>query len=853
MGFVLRMVGREARASWRRLLFFFLCVAVGVGAIVALRSVIQSVRAALVAEARTLTAADLMVSTSRPWSPDVRAAVERQLRDGGATVITEAIETATMARPADTAKALVRAVELQGVQAAFPLYGRVELEGGRPYSHDLLSGQGALVRPELLAQLDLRVGDQVVIGDLAFTIRGVVLSEPGRRLGFFSFGPRVLIDLADLERTGLLAFGSRARRMLMVQAPASSVDPLVQAIRSRFQEQFVNARSFRGSDDQVGADLDRAENYLSLVGFIIVILGGIGVWSVTRVFVQQKLRAIAVLKCVGASTRQVLALYVAQVLVLGALGSALGLLIAWLAVTSIPASATAALGGAVPRLTLSAALQGTAIGLLVSLLFSLVPLLEIRRVRPLLLLRDEAARGGNAAPGAARRWIRHIDWVQATAALLVLLVLVGVAGWQAASLRVGALVSGAFLAVALVLHLAGLLLVWLVRPLERVSWFPLRHAVMSVTRPGNQTRVILLAVGIGVFFIIGVRSLQTNLLSQFRIDMRSDGPDLFLIDVQADQEAGVREFLASVNPDYPARLIPVLRARVTSVQGQDTHLRNYEEVRGQGGLGREFVITYRDHLEANERVVDGAFWAGAAGEPEVSIEEGIQRRAGVRVGDTMRFDVMGRAIDARVTSVRHVDWADARSGGFMFVFRPGTFDKAPTTFIAAARVPSDPSARARVQRDLVARYPNVSVIDVREIVARVQAVAENITMAVSIVGLVALLSGLLILVGSVSMTRFQRLHESAVFKTLGATTRTLAGMLAIEYTALGALAGVIGAAGSLALTWAFCRFVLDIPWSPTPEVVLPGLALTAVAVGLLGVVASADVLRRKPLAILRAE
>jgi putative ABC transport system permease protein len=846
------MVGREARASWRRLIFFFVCVAVGVGAIVALRSVIQSVRGALVAEARTLMAADIMVSTNRPWTPDLRTAVEQELREGGATAITEAIETATMARPADASKALVRAIELQGVDAAFPFYGRVELEGGRPYAHDLLKGQGALVRPELLTQLDLRVGDQIVIGDLTFTIRGVVLSEPGRRLGFFSFGPRVLVDLADLERTGLLAFGSRARRMLMVAAPQAAVDPLVESIRKGFQEQFVSARSFRGSEDRLGEDLERAENYLALVGFIIVILGGIGVWSVTRVFVQQKLRAIAVLKCLGASTGQVLSVYVAQVLALGALGSALGLLIAWVALAAIPASATAALGGAVPGLTLSAAVQGTAIGLLVSLLFSLVPLLEIRRVKPLLLLRDEAARSAGGG-GAVLRWWRRVDWVQAAAAFLVLVVLVGVAGWQAASLRVGAIVSGAFLGIALVLHLAGLLLVRLVRPLQRTPWFPLRHAVMSVTRPGNQTRVILLAVGIGVFFILGIRSLQANLISQFSIDLRSDGPDLFLIDIQPDQEAGVRDFLASANPGFPARLIPVLRARVTGVRGQDINLKNYEEVRGQGGLSREFVITYRDRLEANERLVTGTFWTGASTEPEVSIEDGIMRRFRVRLGDTMRFDVMGRAIEARVTSVRRVEWADARSGGFMFVFRPGTLEKAPKTFIAAARVPADPQGRARVQRDLVARYPNVSVIDIREVVARVKAVAENITLAVSVVGLVALLSGLLILVGSVSMTRFQRLHESAVFKTLGATTRTLAAMLAIEYTALGALAGSIGAAGSLALTWAFCRFVLDIRWSFTPEVVLPGLLLTAVVVGGLGVAASMDVLRRKPLAILRAE
>jgi putative ABC transport system permease protein len=854
MGFVLRMVAREARASWRRLVFFFLCVAVGVGAIVALRSVIQSVRAALVAEAKTLTAADLLVSTSRPWSPDVRAAIETRLRDGGATAISEAIETATMARPADESKALARTIELQGVEPAFPFYGRVELEGGQTYSHSLLAGQGALVRPELLAQLDLQVGDTMMIGDLPFTIRGVVLSEPGRRLGFFSFGPRVLIDLADLQRTGLLGFGSRARRMLLVQAPSASVEPLVSGIRKEFQEQFVSARSFRGSEDQIGDDLTRAENYLSLVGFIILILGGIGVWSVTRVFIRQKLKAIAVLKCLGASSRQVLAVYVAQVIALGALGSLVGVALAAIAIAGIPASATAALGGAVPRLTWSAVAQGTATGLLVSLLFSLVPLLEVRLVKPLLLLRDESTRlVATPAAGAGQRWWSRVDWVSVAATFIVVLALVGVAAWQAASLRVGAVVSGAFLGVAIVLHLAGLLLVRLVRPLENASWFPLKHAVMSITRPGSQTRVVLLAVGIGVFFILGVRSLQSNLLEQFRIDLRADGPDLFLVDIQQDQEAGVREFLAHANPAYAARLIPVLRARVTAVQGEDVNLRNYGEVRGQGGLGREFVITYRDHLEENEEVVAGTFWTGPSAEPEVSIEDSVMRRFRIGIGDTVRFDVMGRTIEAKVTSVRKVQWADARTGGFIFVFRPGVFEQAPKTFIAAARAPEPPQERGRMQRDLVAKFPNVSVIDVREIAARVQAVAGNVVLAVSIVGLVAVLSGLLILAGSVTMTKFQRLHESAVFKTLGATTPTLATMLAIEYGALGTLAGTIGAIGSLGLTWTFCRFVLDIPWSFTPEVVVPGLVLTAVVVGALGVIASLDVLRRKPLGILRAE
>lgn len=852
MGFVLRMVGREARASWRRLVFFFLCVAVGVGAIVALRSVIQSVRGGIAAEARTLTAADVVISTNRPWEPDARAQIDTRLREAGATGVAETIETATMARPADTAKVVARTVELQGVQAGYPYYGRVELDGGLTYSHDLLRGQGALVRPELLTQLDLAVGDEIVLGEQRFTIRGVVLAEPGRRLGFFSFGPRVLIDHADMARTGLLQFGSRARHALLVRVPEASIEPLVQLLREDFKQQFITARSYRGTEDRMSEDLERAENYLSLVGFIIVILGGIGVWSVTRVFVQQKLKAVAVLKCLGASTAQVLAVYLAQVMALGALGSALGLLLAWAALAALPADLLAGFGGVVPRLTASASLQGLAVGVLVSLLFSLVPLLEIRRVRPLLLLRDEAARQ-SSGPGGVGRWWRRIDWAQVTAALAVSIALVAVASWQAASWQVGALVCGAFVAVALLLHLSGQLLVRLVAPLRMATWFPLRHAVISVSRPGNQTRVILLAVGLGAFFIIGVRSLQTNLLDAFRIDLRRDGPDLFLVDIQSDQEAGVRQFLAAANPAYPARVLPVLRARITGVRGETLNLENFEEVRGQGRLAREYVITYRDHLEANERLVAGTFWDSPSATPEVSIEEGISQRFGIRLGDTMRFDVLGRIVEARVTSVREVEWADARSGGFMFVFRPGVFEAAPKTFIAAARGPELPADRARLQRDLVVAFPNVSVIDVREVARTVEAVAANVTLAVSIVGLIALFAGVLILIGSVAMTKFQRLHESAVFKTLGASTRTLTAMLAIEYGTLGALAGAIGAITSLGLSWALCRFVLDIPWSPTPAVVVLGMVATALLVGGLGVAASLDVLRRRPLAILRAE
>jgi len=278
-------------------------------------------------------------------------------------------------------------------------------------------------------------------------------------------------------------------------------------------------------------------------------------------------------------------------------------------------------------------------------------------------------------------------------------------------------------------------------------------------------------------------------------------------------------------------------------------------VRQRGSLGREYTITYRDHLQPNETVTTGAFWSSASSgeDAEVSIEKSIHDRFKINVGDTVRFDVVGRSIDARVTSVREVEWEDARSGGFMFVFRPGPLDKAPQTYIGILKAPEDAGDRGRFQRDLVAQFPNVSAIDVREVLAGIKTIVDNVTLAISIVGGIALVSGILILAGAVAMTKFQRVYEAAILRTLGASTRMLGAMLAIEYGGLGLLAGLVGAAGALALTWSVSRWVFEIPWRPAPGLALIGALVTMALVGIVGVTSSYDVLRKKPLGTLRAE
>jgi len=411
-----------------------------------------------------------------------------------------------------------------------------------------------------------------------------------------------------------------------------------------------------------------------------------------------------------------------------------------------------------------------------------------------------------------------------------------------------------FAGLALVLQLAGRGLVALVTPLANSRSFPLRHAVLHLSRPGNQTRVILLAVGLGAFFIVGVRSLQATLLDEFSVQVSNESPDMFLLDVQRGQVDGVRAFLSDpANAAGDVNLIPVLRARVVGVQGSETNLEGVEAIRTRGSLAREYTITYRDHLEPNERVTDGRFWTGPSQEPEVSIEKGIHERFAINVGDTMKFDVLGRTFSARVSSVRNVEWRESRNGGFMFVFRPGPFDQAPHTYVAPLKGPATVEARARFQHDLVQRFPNVSVIDFREIMETLRDVMSKVTLAITVVGGLVLFSGVLILIGAVAMTKFQRVYEAAVFKTLGASTRTITRMLLLEYGVLGSLAGLVGSMGAIALTWGVTRYALDMPWRIFPREHVAGVVLTAFLVATIGVLSSLDVLRNKPLATLRAE
>jgi putative ABC transport system permease protein len=842
MNFVLKLAYREMRASWHRLLFFFVCIAIGVCSIVTLRSLIQNLSSSVNQEARSLLTADVQVASNNAWNDASKTALDRYSTSPLVAAMTSTVELTSMVRPASDVTATPRMVEVKAVMEGFPFYGEVVLADNAKYAHALLRGGGMLVKPSLLTALNVKVGDTVKLGTLEFTIRGVIDREPGSTLNAFSFGPRVMIDYDDAIKAGLTTFGSRARYRVLFKANPEGMDELLIALKKDFESQpLINVRSFRYSQDRMSESLTQVEDYLSLVGLIILVLGGIGISSVTRVFIQQKMKSIAILKCLGGRNGQVLAAYLTQVMALGVSGSLLGLLLAGAATVLIPRYFSGRLPFDISfALTPRAVLQGLAIGLLITLLFSLLPLLEIRRIKPILVLRNDISGG--------RRW----DWVRVGAALIVISGLAAVTSWQAGSVRIGLLFLGGLAATTLVLNFVALGLMRFVRGLRHIPSFVLRQGANSLYRPGNQTRIILLAVGLGVFFILSVRLLEANLLGEFSLDMDAARADLYLIDVQKDQREGVAAIIERTTGAAPA-LIPTVRARILKINDRQIVIDRLASNENKGLLGREYALTYRGTLDPSEKVIAGTFWENSpSSTAEISIEEVISNDLHIGVGDRITFDILGTQIEAKITNVRKVEWRSARTG-FLIVVRPGVLEDAPQMFLAAINGPPPGEARARLQRELVEKYPNVSVIDVFDILEVARSIVDNVSFAVTFVGAFVLLSGLLILIGSVAMTKYHRLYESAILKTLGARKKLIVLITFVEYGVLGILSGAIGSAAATALSWAISEYGLKIVWHFNPAINAAGIMLTIVVVIAVGVLSSWDVMLRKPLGILRTE
>ena len=832
-GFVLRLAWRETRGAWRHFGYFFACITLGVAALVGVGSFADSLERTVARSAKALMGGDVEIRGTQPLPTDPAVLVAD--RPDGRIVLTRVRELVAMAQAGPT---LTQLVELKAVEPGYPLYGELVTEPARAL--DSLIGDGrALVHESLLARLGVRVGDRIRVGALDLTIAGVIRKEPDRAVGVFSLGPRVMLAGDDLDRTGLVRPGSRIRYRTLLRLPEGS-DPA--ALRDRLAEQLPAAQrvtTYTEAQPGLRRFWDQLTMYLGLTGLVALMVGGIGVAVSVSAFMREKESAIAIMKALGAGWRALLGAYLLQTALLGLGGSLLGALLGSLAQPLLAPALTRLLP---IELTLSfsprAVVRGLAMGVGVTLLYSLWPLLRIRRVPPALILRREVE---PRLPGD-RPWLATVPIAGGLAALAL---------WQAGSWKIGALFAGGLAGALLLLALGARGVIALAR---RVRWRGLawRQGAANLHRPGSHAGPVLVSLGLAVTLVVAITVLEGGLRAEL-VDRRPDrAPAFFFIDIQPDQAEPFARLVAEHGATAPAELTPVVRSRLAAVNG--VPITRTERTRREEAwyLTREYVLTWAKDPPGHNTVVAGRWWteAEAAREPLISVEDEIAHQLGVGLGDTLTFDIQGVPVSARITSLRHVDWRSLASN-FFVIFSPGALEGAPSTFIATVR--AAPEQEGPLQSAVVAALPNVTAIPVREVLERVRGVLDQIALAVRLVAAFSVGAGLVVMAGALAITRQQRLYQSVILKTLGATRGFVSRVFAVEYALLGAAAGIAGSLLATALAWGVLRWAFDLPGRWAPGTLVGGVVAATGLALLVGVLGTRRLLGRRPLPVLRGE
>ncbi len=847
-GTALRIATRELLFARVKFVFVILSVAIGVGALTGVRGFADSFSTTLLGQARSILAADLSARISRELRPEEQMQL-RTFATINEAQMTQVTEMASMAGVAGDPVPLL--VSLKVVDpAVYPFYGTLRLQPAQPLAA-AIGDHSVVVDESLLVRLHTQVGADLRIGGQPFRIAGLILKEPDRLTAGVGIGPRVMMTRHAVEAIGLLQPGSRSTERFLFRLP---LDAPIGHVRAALEHALPEAQvaDFREGSPELTEGLDEARGLLSLICLVAMVLGAIGVAMAMRAHLQQRIDGIAIMKSMGARSADILRIYVLQTLLLGCAGALLGVVLGVGVEWALPS----VLGSLLPirpplRLPWLPVLGAFSTGILTTMLFSLPPLLEVRNIRPSVVLRRlvETPEDGQRF----RSFVKKLrdGWIQVIASVVIVLALAVIAALLSDSWKGGSWFAGSLaISLLILLLLASGLLRVLRAALDKTRLSmpsTLRHGLANLYRPGNQSAAVLAALGVGVMLILSVFLMQRSIVERMHSAMASNIPNVFLIDIASSELDGVRQtVLAQPGAENNFEALPILTGSLDTLEG--TPVQQLDRKQYPMHLRRTLSFTWSEQPPAGIKLEKGAWW-GSSDAHSVAVIDRIAQRLHLHVGSQIGFSSDGQKFTSTVSAIYKVDGQHISSRS-EFIFAPAQLHGLPVVWYAAMHMA--PRGIGELQRALFAKYPTVTAINIADILDTIQQVVGQITLVIRFLAGFSILSGMVILASSIASTRFRRVREVVVLKTLGATRPRIAGVFSIEFVVLGLLAGLTGALFANGLSRLLLH-VADVPFVPDAVANTTGVLLTAALAVITGWIASFRILGQKPLEVLREE
>jgi putative ABC transport system permease protein len=839
---ILRLAWRDSRRNRGRLLLFISSIIVGIAALVAINSFSENLQKDINGQARELLGADLAVNGLTPPTPSVKRAMGSI--SGEQTRLVSFLSMAFFPKSEGT-----RPVNVKAVSGKYPFYGKLETEPVIAAT-TFQNGRKALVDNTLRIQFGLEIGDSVRIGERGYEIVGHIISAPGRAGIGASIAPAVFLSLNELDSVNLLQRGSRVEYSFLYKlTDKTNTDALVKQLKPTLDVEKYTLETVGDRKKSTGNSFSQLADFLNLVGFIALLLGCIGVASAVNIYVKDKLPTVAILRTLGASGRQAFWVYLIQIATMGFGGAIIGALLG----TGIQKLLPMVLKDFLPVENVSsdpsvtAIIQGVVTGFAVAVLFALLPLLTIRKTSPLRVLRS-----GFEEAESGRDPLRYFIFG------LISLFILGFTYSQTKSVQNSLIfIAGVAAALALLAGVAWLFMRVLRSKILRGSSFSIRQSVANLYRPQNQTMTLVVSIGLGTMLIATLFLIQNLLLKQISFAGSGNQPNMILFDIQPQQRDSVAQLVASQKMPL-LQQVPIVTIRMEEMDGvsRAKFLKDTTSDIPKWVYEREYRVTYRDTLIDSEKMIEGELPKSGAqrladGSIGVTIASSIAKNMKAKIGTKLLWNVQGALVQTTVTGIREVDFGRVQTN-FLVLFPSGILEKAPQFHVVISRVTSAEQS-AKFQAKLIKTFPNVTVIDLTQILKTVDEVLTKVSFVIRFMALFSILTGLLVLISSVYLSKFQRIRESVLLRTIGASRRVILTINGLEYLWLGLLATFTGVTLSLIAAWSLSRFVFKVPFNIDWFTLLSTpLSITALVV-IIGLLNSRQVVSESPLEVLRQE